>query len=58
MPEIMEAFTDWADVNEHGIWCPMCGNLLCPTFNYTDDWQEPENCPQCGHPDCFGIDKV
>jgi hypothetical protein len=38
--------------NEHGLWCPACGDLIAPTWFLDDDeYQPPEVCKQCGFPD-------
>jgi len=38
--------------NEHGIWCPACGELIRPEWNIPDDERElPETCKTCGFPD-------
>lgn len=43
--------TPW-DQNEHGLWCPACGDLIAPTWFLDDeDYQPPEVCKQCGFPD-------
>lgn len=39
--------------NEHGTWCPSCGELLS---NRDEDFDEDADCPTCGYPD--DIDKV
>src|SRR3954467_6638214 len=38
-------------LNEHGLWCPACGNLIAAPWNMDDDYQPPESCKQCGFPD-------
>ena len=38
--------------NEHGLWCPVCGNhIAAPWHLEDDDYMPPETCPQCGFPD-------
>ena len=40
------------DQNEHGIWCPSCGDLLVAGWHMSgDDWEEPTECKVCGYPD-------
>lgn len=38
----------WAE-NEHGLWCPVCGNLIEAAWNIDDDFEPPEICNQCGY---------
>lgn len=40
------------DENEHGLWCPCCGNHIAAPWNMEDeDFQAPTICKQCGFPD-------
>ena len=39
--------------NEHGTWCPSCGELLS---NRDEDFDPEGECPTCGFPD--DIEKV
>ncbi len=39
------------DLNEHGLWCLACGNLLAAPHNIDEDYEPPETCRQCGFPD-------
>ena len=39
--------------NEHGTWCPSCGELLS---HRDEDFDEDGECPACGFPD--DIEKV
>lgn len=41
---------DLFDLNEHGLWCPACGEILAAPWNIDDDWTPPETC-KCGFPD-------
>lgn len=45
------------ELNEHGLWCPCCGNLIAsPATANADDYQAPAECGQCGFPE--DADKV
>ncbi|HKT85604.1 MAG TPA: hypothetical protein VJQ77_05910 [Novosphingobium sp.] len=37
--------------NEHGVWCPSCGELIANASNVDDDGIEPGECRVCGFPD-------
>jgi predicted RNA-binding Zn-ribbon protein involved in translation (DUF1610 family) len=38
--------------NEHGLWCPACGDLLAASWHCEEeDFEPPEVCKQCGFPD-------
>lgn len=40
------------DRNEHGVWCPSCGELIVPGWRLDDDeLEEPIECTVCGYPD-------
>jgi hypothetical protein len=40
------------DLNEHGLWCPACGEILAAPWHLEDeDFVEPEICKTCGFPD-------
>ncbi len=41
------------EMNEQGLWCPICGEHLAD-----DDLEPPEICPNCGWPDEFDPEKV
>lgn len=41
----------WAESNEHGVWCPCCGELLAAPWHIDEDWEEPDSCKVCGFPD-------
>lgn len=42
------------DENEHGLWCPNCGNHIAAPWNLEDeDFTPPESCKGCGYPE-FG----
>lgn len=43
--------TTWADVNEHGVWCPHCGEIIEASWNIDDEWEEPAECRSCGFPE-------
>jgi len=47
--EVPDGFT----VNEHGIWCDGCGELIAPEFHIDDDYVCPSQCKRCGWPDEF-----
>lgn len=39
-------------LNEHGLWCPACGNLIARLECAEEpDYEPPESCRQCGFPD-------
>jgi len=38
-------------VNEHGIWCPLCGAHIAAPHNIDETYVPPEVCAQCGFPD-------
>lgn len=45
--------TPW-EPNEHGLWCPNCGDIIAPEWFFRDeDYEPPEHCRACGYPD-FG----
>ena len=37
--------------NEHGVWCPSCGELIANGDQVDDDWMEPDECRVCGFPE-------
>lgn len=37
--------------NEHGLWCPACGDLIAAPWQMDDEFVVPETCRQCGFPD-------
>lgn len=37
--------------NDHGTWCPSCGDLLAGAGGVDEDGIEPDECPTCGYPD-------
>ncbi len=39
------------DLNEHGLWCPHCGEIIAAPWNMDDDYQAPDSCKSCGFPD-------
>lgn len=40
------------EYNEHGAWCPVCGDLVASSFQMEDeDFIVPSVCRQCGFPD-------
>ena len=40
------------DMNEHGLWCTACGNLIAAPWSIDrDGFEPPETCRQCGAPD-------
>ena len=43
---------DWT-LNEHGLWCDVCGELIAAPWNIDEDYEAPEVCPNCGWPDEF-----
>ena len=48
--------TEWANVNEDGIWCPHCGHHVAAPWSVDEDWTEPDECRECGFPE--DIDKM
>lgn len=40
----------WTE-NEHGLWCPSCGELIAAPWNMDDDYVPPDECRTCGFPD-------
>jgi hypothetical protein len=42
---------DWASVNDNGMWCNFCGDLLIASFHVDADTEAPEGCRNCGAPD-------
>lgn len=51
---IFDAAGPW-EPNEHGLWCPNCGDIIAPDFFFERDeeYQPPESCRACGFPE-FG----
>ena len=45
-------------VNEHGVWCPSCGEIIAAAWNVerAEEWGAPSECRTCGWPD--DIDKM
>ena len=42
------------DVNEWGLWCAACGQLLAlPDEMDEESFEQPEQCKHCGWPDEF-----
>lgn len=40
------------DGNEHGLWCPACGNHIAAPWRMDEpDFEPPESCKQCGFPE-------
>jgi hypothetical protein len=40
------------DRNEHGLWCPACGDIIASSSRADeDDYEPPDTCRQCGFPD-------
>lgn len=37
--------------NEHGLWCPACGELIAYDDGVDDEGFVPNNCRTCGFPD-------
>lgn len=37
--------------NDHGVWCPSCGEMLAGAQQVDDDWMEPDECRVCGFPE-------
>lgn len=38
--------------NEHGLWCPSCGEIIAAPWNMeAEDFEPPETCKTCGFPD-------
>lgn len=38
------------DRNEHGLWCPSCGELIAAAW-HDDEGFAPDQCRVCGYPD-------
>lgn len=37
--------------NEHGVWCPECGECIAPSWFFEDeDYALRESCKECGFP--------
>lgn len=57
MPEVQTG-NGWFE-NEHGLWCPLCGNLVVKRESEDDEiGHEPETCSQCGFPDEIDHEKI
>lgn len=41
----------WATLNEDGLWCDVCGEILIAAFHLDDTTTVPECCRTCGAPD-------
>lgn len=39
------------DLNECGLWCPSCGDLIAALHSIDEFYQAPGECRQCGFPD-------
>lgn len=37
--------------NDHGLWCPACGEHIAAPWNIDDDYEPPDACKTCGFPD-------
>lgn len=37
--------------NEHGLWCPSCGEWLAGSDGHDDEGIQPDECRTCGFPD-------
>lgn len=43
---------DYWERNEHGLWCPACGEMIAPPWRSNDPgYEPPDSCRQCGFPD-------
>lgn len=42
---------DWALVNDDGIWCSFCGEILVVPWHVDEDTVCPDECRTCGAPD-------
>jgi predicted RNA-binding Zn-ribbon protein involved in translation (DUF1610 family) len=49
-PERKKIEHPW-EYNEHGLWCPACGEHIAAPWNMGNDYQAPESCKTCGFPD-------
>ena len=58
MLDRLDEFDHPFDVNEHGLWCPMCGELQQASFHIDETYVPPENCKHCGWPDDFDPEAV
>jgi len=45
-------------VNESGVWCTVCGELIAAPWNVDETYVPPGNCKHCGWPDEFDPEKV
>ncbi len=39
------------DRNEHGLWCPSCGEMIANADHLDEDGMEPDECRVCGYPE-------
>lgn len=47
------------DQNEHGLWCPVCGNHIAAIWNLEEEgYEPPDACNQCGFPDEIDPDAI
>ena len=37
--------------NEHGLWCPACGEIIAGVSCVDEDYFPPDSCKTCGFPD-------
>ena len=58
MLDRLDEFDHPFTVNEHGLWCGVCGELIAPTRHVNETYTPPENCPACGWPDDFDHDAI
>ena len=46
------------ELNEHGLWCAVCGELIAAPWNIDEEYEPPECCPNCGWPDEFDPEAI
>lgn len=50
-PDIFDVDPGVFTVNEHGVWCPSCGEIIATPWGIDDDWMAPDECRTCGFPE-------
>jgi hypothetical protein len=58
MLDRLDEFDHPFEVNEHGLWCQVCGEHIAAPWNITETYIPPENCKRCGWPDEFDPEAV
>ena len=57
MFERLDEFDHPFTINEHGLWCDACGELVAAPWTVDETYRPPETCPTCGWPDEFDPEK-